>query len=243
MKDQENKRISLAISNPELSRQWHPTLNGELTPDDVTKGSNKKRWWLCGNGHEWEARVYSRNKGSGCPYCAGFYAHSGNSLKTIYPFLSKQWHPTKNGDRNPDNVTSKSDIKAWWLCEKGHPSYESKVYNRALGKGCPVCSIETRTSFPEQAFFFYFKTYFKDTINGFKYDRKWEIDIYIPSLKIGIEYDGVHFHRNNHIRDNEKEKYLKSSGIRLLRVKELEKRNSRLQSIVDGDVIFISNTP
>lgn len=30
--------------NPELAKQWHPTLNGDLKPSDVTLHSNKKVW-------------------------------------------------------------------------------------------------------------------------------------------------------------------------------------------------------
>jgi len=33
---------SLAETHPELAKQWHPRLNSELTPNDVTSGSNKK---------------------------------------------------------------------------------------------------------------------------------------------------------------------------------------------------------
>lgn len=29
-----------------------------------------KVWWQCKNGHEWQAAVYSRNAGNGCPFCA-----------------------------------------------------------------------------------------------------------------------------------------------------------------------------
>lgn len=52
--------------------QWHPTLNGSLTPDAVTYGS-KKVWWQCPEGHVWRAVVYSRTgtKKCGCPVCAG----------------------------------------------------------------------------------------------------------------------------------------------------------------------------
>lgn len=32
----------LAVVNPKLAAEWHPTKNGSLTPDMVTKGSNKK---------------------------------------------------------------------------------------------------------------------------------------------------------------------------------------------------------
>jgi len=33
---------SLAETHPEIAKQWHPTLNGDLTPFDFTPGSDKK---------------------------------------------------------------------------------------------------------------------------------------------------------------------------------------------------------
>ena len=51
--------------NPKLAKQWHPTKNGNLTPKDVTPSSNKKVWWICDKGHEWEANIYKRSHGSG----------------------------------------------------------------------------------------------------------------------------------------------------------------------------------
>ena len=33
---------------PHLVKEWHPTKNGDLTPKDVTYGSNKKVWWRWG---------------------------------------------------------------------------------------------------------------------------------------------------------------------------------------------------
>lgn len=60
----------LATVNPGLSKEWHPTKNGIITPSDVTPGSNKKIWWKCKNGHEWISPVYSRAKTNcGCPIC------------------------------------------------------------------------------------------------------------------------------------------------------------------------------
>jgi len=63
------KRGSLAVINPELSKQWHPQKNGTLTPNDITAGSSKKVWWVCEKGHEWEAVIKNRAKGIGCHYC------------------------------------------------------------------------------------------------------------------------------------------------------------------------------
>lgn len=60
----------LATKNPELAAQWHPTKNGALSPYDVTNFSNKKVWWKCHAGHEWEAVIANRSRGRGCPYCS-----------------------------------------------------------------------------------------------------------------------------------------------------------------------------
>ena len=47
-----NKKVlagfnDLASIEPEIAAEWHPTLNGALTPEMVTAGSNRKVWWLC----------------------------------------------------------------------------------------------------------------------------------------------------------------------------------------------------
>ena len=56
---------------PLLVLEWHPTKNGNLTPDDCLHKSGKKVWWQCKHGHEWEATIDSRNSSqrkSNCPY-------------------------------------------------------------------------------------------------------------------------------------------------------------------------------
>jgi hypothetical protein len=64
-----SKNYNLQIVNPTLSKQWHPTANGRLTTQDVTPYSNKKAWWVCEKGHEWQAVIEDRTRGTGCPYC------------------------------------------------------------------------------------------------------------------------------------------------------------------------------
>lgn len=63
----------LATLEPKLAEQWHPILNGDLTPEMVTRGSHRKVWWQCKAGHVWHARIDSRSGKSrpGCPVCAG----------------------------------------------------------------------------------------------------------------------------------------------------------------------------
>ena len=81
----------LATTHKILTAEWHPTKNLPLTPQEVSKGSDKEVWWKCSEcGHEWRARIKKRVAGSGCEKCA----HKEWGQKqyiTVYQF-------TKNGD-------------------------------------------------------------------------------------------------------------------------------------------------
>lgn len=78
----------LQTMNPELAGEWNHEKNGDITPSDVAVNSNKKYWWKCGKGHEWEANVNSRNRGVGCPVCANKVIVEGyNDLKSLNPEL------------------------------------------------------------------------------------------------------------------------------------------------------------
>ena len=145
----------LATINPELAAQWHPTKNGDLKPTQVTANTDKKVWWLLSYDDpntgkhfdfEWEARIGSRNKEIGCPYLSGQAVWTGfNDLATINPKLAAQWHPTKNGNLRPTQVTSGSTQKVWWLLPYDDPNtgkhfdfeWEAIVSNRNSGAGCP----------------------------------------------------------------------------------------------------------
>ena len=54
------KENSLLISNPEIAKEWHYEKNGNLKPEYFAANSNKKVWWKCSNGHEWQAVINSR---------------------------------------------------------------------------------------------------------------------------------------------------------------------------------------
>jgi hypothetical protein len=130
----------LATQFPDIAAQWHPTHNGDLTPDQVSKGGGKKLWWRCDLGHEWEATVSDRtSKGFGCPVCSGRKVLTGyNDLATRFPAVAAQWHPTKNGDRTPDQVLASTNKRVWWQCDLGH-EWQSTLNNRtSQGNGCPV---------------------------------------------------------------------------------------------------------
>ena len=136
------KEQSILNNYPELAKEWHPTKNGKLKPEFVSYGSDKKVWWICDKGHEWEAVISSRVSGVGCPYCSGNKVIKGeNDLLTLYPSIAKEWHPTKNGDLKPEDFSIKSNKKIWWFGKCGH-EWETSIYSRIIGNNCPYCGSQ-----------------------------------------------------------------------------------------------------
>lgn len=128
----------LASLLPDIAAQWHPNKNSPLTASEVTSKSGKKVWWVCERGHEFEAIISNRLTKDHCPVCYGRQTLTGfNDLSTLYPELSKQWHPTKNLPLLPNQIAGRSSQKAWWLCDLGH-EWESSIKDRH-SRGCPVC--------------------------------------------------------------------------------------------------------
>ena len=159
----------LQTVNPELAKQWHPTKNGDLKPTQITANSNKMAWWILSYDvpldypvkhlrgkhfdFEWQARIRDRNNGTNCPYLIGQAVWTGfNDLVTVNPELARQWHPTKNGDLKPTQVTANSNKMAWWTLSYDVPldypvkhlrgkhfdfEWQARIRDRNKGYGCP----------------------------------------------------------------------------------------------------------
>lgn len=152
---------------PEIAACWHPERNAK-PPSEVLPHTHKKYWWQCERGHEWQVAPTSLIQGSGCPYCAGKKVIRGETdLATLHPDIAAQWHPDKNGALTPQEVGTGNMKCVWWLCERGH-DYQSAVYSRVQGCGCPYCAgkkvwpgfNDLGTLFPELA------EQWHDTLNG-----------------------------------------------------------------------------
>jgi 5-carboxymethyl-2-hydroxymuconate isomerase len=118
----------LATTNPRLAAE------ALFDATKVTAGSHTKGMWRCAEGHEWEAMISGRLRGSGCPYCSGNRVLPGfNDLETTHPVLAAEalFDATK--------VTAGSDTKGMWRCDEGH-EWEASIGNRSRGAGCPNCA-------------------------------------------------------------------------------------------------------
>lgn len=133
---------NLKIINPKAAALWHPSNNNDLKPEQYPPNSMKKVWWKCSvaDDHEWQSTIANLNRTPNCPFCSGRYASSTNNLLLTHRELAKEWHPTKNGDLTPEDITQGSVKKIWWLCSKSDDhEWQSTVNNRTNGTQCPVC--------------------------------------------------------------------------------------------------------
>lgn len=217
---------------PELAKEWHPTQNGNLKPTDVKAYTNKRVWWKCELGHEWFAMIESRTNGSGCPYCGNKKVLKGfNDLATKNPELVSEWDYEKNGKLTPDSVVFGSHEKVWWKCEYGH-EWRTAIVSRTSGTNCPYCT-GAGSSMPEQGIAYYLEKIC--TIEQRKRIDGKEIDIYLPDYRIGIEYDGILFHKGKESKDALKTIHLTERNIYLIRIKEAEANNIINDKVITFD--------
>lgn len=214
---------NVAVLYPELISLYSEKNTTPLS--SITPGSEIKREWVCSEGHEWEATPSSLVRGTRCPYCSNRRISDTNSLSVTHPDISAEWHPTLN-EFTPRDVTSGSSKKAYWLCPDNH-MYYSLISNRTskARKGCPHCSNYTSKAQRE------INQYIQDilpegteVITTRKALDGKEIDIYVPSLKVGFEYNGTYFHSSAvqtiSRREAEKTRIAREKGIRLVHIWE-----------------------
>jgi hypothetical protein len=136
----------LATVRPDIAAWWHPTLNGDLTPDMVKRGSDLEVWWQCDDGHAFLARVNYRckQKKRTCPVDTGRMLLIGtNDLATKEPALAKDWDRERNGF-SPSEVVPGTKPYAW-TCKNGHTQHTS-VGNRRRARGCTNCAPAERVA-------------------------------------------------------------------------------------------------
>ena len=126
---------------PKIAAEWHPNLNLPTLASEVTPKSGQKFWWQCPKGHSYDASVANRTNGRNCPFCSGRRVGEDNNLSYLFPELAKEWHPQKNGNLSPEEMSPGSHKKVWWQCNKNH-SYFATINKRtsSRGTGCPYCA-------------------------------------------------------------------------------------------------------
>lgn len=135
-------------NNSNLYLEWNHNKNGMLKPENVSYGSHNKAWWICNNGHEWEAQIKSRIHNHGCPFCSGTNKKAIAGVNDLQLwceqndklYILDEWDYEKNGDLTPNQVTYGSHKRVSWKCSKGH-CWEAVIKERTKIRGntCPIC--------------------------------------------------------------------------------------------------------
>lgn len=121
-----------------LLKEFYSKNNGPEPLTNYSIYSNKRVWWECSNGHVYEAVIKNRTRGSNCPYCSGKRVSRQNALAVNFPLVAAEWHPTKNGELTPLQITASSAKRIFWTCANGH-EWQASVNNRKQGRNCPEC--------------------------------------------------------------------------------------------------------
>ena len=135
--------------DPALQQQWDHAANAHLGNIDIKPHMNIKVWWSCGHcpdghPHSWEATIYNRTAGTGCPQCSGRKVCKHNSLATKAPSVAAQWDFEAN-DGTPESIVAQSSQPVGWLCELCGHKWTAKPGNRISRKaGCPQCANAKR---------------------------------------------------------------------------------------------------
>lgn len=184
-------------------------------------------------GFEWLARPDHILNGKGCPKCTNSLQKENDFFWREVSQINKEIVPKSNYVNNKTKVLCmcKNCGNEWWVAP-----------NKLLsGNGCPKCDARNKTSFSEQTIYFYIKQKFDDAINRFKLNNsRLELDIYIPSKSIAIEYDGIHWHKSDKVKKLENLKYCmcREKGITLYRIREGEDNPS-----MNADIVIYRKKP
>lgn len=203
-----------------------------ISPDPtlVSRGFSGMGEFTCEKvGHTYKCLVRDKfTHEISCPICYGRRTLDGfNSLKTTDPEILAEWDYDKN-ELTPEEVTRGSNKVVWFKCSGCGDSYQRNVYQRVItGQTCPKC---IRSS-GEQALLKYIKeVYSGEVISSDRTQIKpLELDIYIPDLKVAIEFNGLFYH-SEYYKDRyyHRDKYLSclEKGIQLIQIWEDDWRDN-----------------
>ena len=233
--------------NTQLMAEWDWKSNDAkgYDPKDITSGSRKLISWICPKcGMSYIACIPDRvGKNSGCPYCAHKKPIPGqNDLETWCKRngredLLDEWDLELNNGHIPSEYTFASNKKAAWKCSRCGNQWTQQIDQRTLRTaGCRKCHI-AGTSLPEQFLYLSMNAIIGNVKNGYR-GFGFELDIYLESLNIAIEYDGEYFHKtlNRSNYDSIKNEKCSGLGITLLRV--CEERDSELPISIVEDTVY-----
>ena len=102
---------------PSLVKEWHPSANSNLTPRSVKMNYAKKVWWLCRDGHKWQATIKCRMKRNDCPICEKEAAKKKVDLSLDLPTIDENKRKSRRFKTKATAVIEVPDSGHWVYAE------------------------------------------------------------------------------------------------------------------------------
>lgn len=207
----------LATRMPSIVAKYWDHDKNILSLSEVMPSSNKKAWWKCSVGHSYDNWI--RNVvvlKQRCSYCT--------NKKLLKGFNDLEYKPSE--------ILSGSHTKVHWVCKKGH-NWRAIPYSRTVGKSnCKKCSRAVSLNEKELQDFVEQSLKCEVSYNRRNIIPPFELDIYIPQLKIAIEYNGDYWHSNQVLL---KKKGLSASEYHQNKINKCKNQDIELYFVWDSD--------
>jgi hypothetical protein len=228
-------RIGKARKYSKVDAENYATSRGGKLLSPTFGIAKDKYEWQCSEGHTWTATFHGMiQKGYWCSLCSD--KQRGLDCRKYDITHMQEKAGTKKGKCLSKEYLG-MHVKLLWECKKGH-TFETKpadVFHHDTW--CPSCKPYGKTE--QQVRTFVEQTHLTEKIKKLSQigiESNHEIDIYIPKLKLGIEYGGLRWHSELYKSDNNyhfnKYKTCKDNNIRLITIfaDEWLYRNSQVKN-------------
>ena len=146
---------------------------------------------ICPIHGEFEQTPNGHNNGKGCQQC-GYQLNTTALTQLGFITKCKEVHNNKYDYSKVKYSNAKNNITI--ICPI-HGEFEQRPDHHINGNACPSCSFTGGVSKAETTLYEYVKSIAYEAIQSYKIEgTKKEFDIYIPSKKLAIEYDGAIWH-------------------------------------------------
>lgn len=204
--------LSIGYLFPELADELDTIQPDHRVSRLVLASSVKNAAWIgkkCG--HRWEMNIRARTRdGYGCPFCSSQRVLAGyNDVATTHPHLAALWSP--NNKLTPQEVSYGSRKPLLWVSPGCGHEWE-RTLNHLIkldGIRCPVCFPFMgggKPSYRETVLFDWVKERYPEAEQGRRdlLRGRTEVDIYLPSLNLAIEFNGAYWHSDKMLLKSKK---------------------------------------
>lgn len=214
----------LATTNPELIEEWDWEANDleGWKPTEVRANQPIKARWTCKKcGHKWPASISNRAVGgTGCPVCGMEVLREKlrrrnvdmNSVGTNSDLLSRLW--SDKNELSPYDVSMGSNQLIWWKSEDCGHEWRATPHQMSRRSLCPICYTAGRSAGEVELFSFVKsiceshsvsrvvsndRALLSHVMSPDGYEHLYELDVYVPDLKIAFEYNGDYWHSDESV--------------------------------------------